>query len=158
MPVQTVGSFSSVSHWNIWSTETVFEVYILIILRSWNFIVTYRISRHLPSRQSTGLISLHWWNINIIDKAGQCGWLYQTHTICMKGWVSLALCSFKCMNTYLDRLRHCVNLSIKSCTIHSVLQADLGFGLQQLAIGRNIPYIHMEITKIHFIYSWVFLK
>lgn len=57
------------------------------------------------------------------------------------------------LNTDLDRLRHCVNLSIKSCTIHSVLQADLGFGLQQLAIGRNIPYIHMEITKIHFIYS-----
>lgn len=36
------------------------------------------------------------------------------------------------------------------------LQTDLGFGLQQLAIGRNIPYIHMEITKIHFIYSWFF--
>lgn len=52
----------------------------------------------------------------------------------------------------LDRLRRRVNLSVKTCTVHSVLQADFSFGLQ-LAIGRNIPYIHMEITKIHFIYS-----
>ena len=60
------------------------HVRILITLRSWNLIFTYSISRHVPSRQSTGLTSLHWWNISIIDKAGQCSWLYQTHTICMK--------------------------------------------------------------------------
>lgn len=46
------------------------------------------------------------------------------------------------LRTNLDRRRRRVNLSIKSYTVHSVLQADLGFGLQQLAIGRNIPYIY----------------
>lgn len=55
-------------------------------------------------------------------------------------------------NACVDGFRHCVSLSVNSLASHSVLQADFGFGLQ-LAIGRNIPYIHMEITKIHFIYS-----
>lgn len=60
----------------------------------------------------------------------------------------MALVHSSALNTYLDRLRYEVNLSIKFGTVQrKVCKPNLGFGLQQLAIGRNIPYIHMEITK-----------